>query len=513
MDNEILENMARSNIVKSAKNQNTESLMNNYLSRLIKKVHSGIFTSSDKIQALTDQEVKSLVRSKTGGFIANNKKLVYGAVASAMGVASINTQNTAKGITEMTKGLYQTYDAKIALLSNPSYLDNIQAYASSSNYASLSLFAVATMGFIALGHITTKFKDRNLTEEDISQSLKILDEGNKIGKEFDKILMEHKENAFFSLIIANIQKGIDSIANGFKNSMDIAILCVHKFKNSFISQGLMVVFGEEKCRNFENRTRNEIIMMENNVQSKILGRENDKSGHNFHRVVLDKIKNNMKNIGDDCSSNGKLDKKVKSIYEAIVKKVYNESLVINTREIIKINIENIIRLTGSSDKKDIKELEDNIAILDKISMLKLNTSNKDLNNYTLLSDVASDFLTKYQNSESFKEFENKTSAEIFNNLSIENINKLINNVDENNQKINTKDDVLKSVVIALEDDKPFKFFSRIHSSIDIKVNKHNADEDKKDNDAIASGQGALDFLKSKLEENTPSPSQIRNIRI
>ena len=251
-------------------------------------------------------------------------------------------------------------DSKIALMG---------ANINSSYYLIASL---ATFTTLYATSFISKIKDRNISEEAIVKKLfQDSDSDPEFKKSFKQSLDEYIHSNMGKFWATINKKALSFIENS-KELFSLSKKIVTEAPKSLINNCISHITGN---KNFFKKSNSE-------VYKKIVY-----DGTLYNQFFTD-LNTSIQDIAKDKKSNKEIDDAIQKHYETVIKKTYEDMLALNISQFTKQYILDLLENKNGSKYDKLKSLND-------ISQLSKQTSNNSLNKYTLISNVAKNFLHKY----------------------------------------------------------------------------------------------------------------------
>jgi hypothetical protein len=484
-DNDVLKSMHRKNLVRES--LGVDEHYKELMFDVVKKVKDSNMTLSEQDMGYTNQDVKTYILSQSATQVLKNKTKIF----SALGLGGAMTLSH----NELSSAIYgfmdlERYSHKIASVVNPNYLDKAMEYMSSADGVSAAMLGCMGLGVIGATMFTQKISERNILEESIAMSFE--------NKELKQAIQEHKETEAFRLALSITNKYLSSFMDNSKNIVDLMVLSIHKYKKGIICNGLKAVFGENNFKEIRKNTEEDYFNILENIKNKIRQRKNKGTTNTFRKMFED-ISLNTKGIKDGLKTNRELDLKVKNIYKKITKDTYEEFLVKGVRDTTMDSIQKVLAYTNEYnnviDSPEISErIIKELKLLQSIKSLSSDVSNDKISKYSLISNVANDFILSYENN--YKSIENKNYKEVYDDLLKDNYKKIASSKD-GQEKSNDELIVLFNDTL---DESPKRFIDVLKNRVKNFINDNNENEELKQKRAFnrsSSKISTTNFLQKK----------------
>lgn len=353
------------------------------------------FDYSDKAEGYSDQDIKSMIIERTGKLGFKDKSLIFRATAIATGVGVAG---------------YKTLSESAETFIQGAMSNNILKSLHDSNLLNYSLAAMMTLYAV---HFISKTKDRKISEESVLKKLfKDFDSNNQFKQSFSFAIDEHIHSR-----TGNFFATINKKALAFKNNLsDLTDLSKRVIKEA-----------PKSAFNYFMKHINDKYLLK--IDNTPLVKRKKQDGQMYNQFFND-LQDNIKSISKDKKTNKEIDQVIQKHFEEVCKKTYEDIL---TNYISRFGKQNILELLDNTNKPQFEKLKR----LNEIAQLSTITSNDPLNKYTLISNVAKNFLDKYKNL-SDKEFLKLTenSEESLNNIIREEIESIKFNFKDHPEIVN-----------------------------------------------------------------------------
>tara|TARA_Y100000588_G_scaffold264380_1_gene279146 strand:- start:5963 stop:7282 length:1320 start_codon:yes stop_codon:yes gene_type:complete len=340
----------RIRLSEEAKKDNQNNLAKDAIAILKKiKNRENTFNHSEQSEGYSDQDIKAMIIERTGKFGFRDKSLISKGLLLVSGLnASVSTTaNLSNDIGQLLMG----------------------ANINSSYYLIASL---ATFTTLYATSFISKIKDRNISEEAIVKKLfQDSDSDPEFKKSFKQSLDEYIHSNMGKFWATINKKALSFIENS-KELFSLSKKIVTEAPKSLINNCISHITGN---KNFFKKSNSE-------VYKKIVY-----DGTLYNQFFTD-LNTSIQDIAKDKKSNKEIDKAIQKHYETVIKKTYEDMLVLNISQFSKQYILDLLENKNGSKYDKLKSLND-------ISQLSKEVSNNPLNKYTLISNVAKNFLDKY----------------------------------------------------------------------------------------------------------------------
>ena len=232
--------------------------------------------------------------------------------------------------------------------------------------------SLATFTTLYATSFISKIKDRNISEEAIVKKLfQDSDSDPEFKKSFKQSLDEYIHSNMGKFWATINKKALSFIENS-KELFSLSKKIVTEAPKSLINNCISHITGN---KNFFKKSNSE-------VYKKIVY-----DGTLYNQFFTD-LNTSIQDIAKDKKSNKEIDDAIQKHYETVIKKTYEDMLALNISQFTKQYILDLLENKNGSKYDKLKSLND-------ISQLSKQTSNNSLNKYTLISNVAKNFLHKY----------------------------------------------------------------------------------------------------------------------
>ena len=332
----------RIRLSEEAKKDNQNNLAKDAIAILKKiKNRENTFNHSEQSEGYSDQDIKAMIIERTGKFGFRDKSLISKGLLLVSGLnASVSTTaNLSNDIGQLLMG----------------------ANINSSYYLIASL---ATFTTLYATSFISKIKDRNISEEAIVKKLfQDSDSDPEFKKSFKQSLDEYIHSNMGKFWATINKKALSFIENS-KELFSLSKKIVTEAPKSLINNCISHITGNSE------------------VYKKIVY-----DGTLYNQFFTD-LNTSIQDIAKDKKSNKEIDDAIQKHYETVIKKTYEDMLALNISQFTKQYILDLLENKNGSKYDKLKSLND-------ISQLSKQTSNNSLNKYTLISNVAKNFLHKY----------------------------------------------------------------------------------------------------------------------
>lgn len=340
----------RIRLSEEAKKDNQNDLAKDAIAILKKiKNRENTFNHSEQSEGYSDQDIKAMIIERTGKFGFRDKSLISKGLLLASGLnASVSaTANLSNDIGQLLMG-------------------------SSINSSYYLMASLATFTTLYATSFISKIKDRNISEEAIVKKLfQDSDSDPEFKKSFKQSLDEYIHSNMGKFCATINKKALSFIENS-KELFSLSRKIITEAPKSLINNCISHITGN---KNFFKKSNRE-------VYKKIVY-----DGTRYNQFFTD-LNTSIKDIAKDKKSNKEIDNAIQKHYETVVKRTYEDMLNLNISQFTKEYILDLLK-----DEKGTKY--DKLKSLNDISQLSEQTSNNSLNKYTLISNVAKNFLHKY----------------------------------------------------------------------------------------------------------------------
>lgn len=340
----------RIRLSEEAQKDNKHDLFNDTIAILKKiKNQNNTFNHSEQAEGYSDQDIKAMIIERTGKLGFRDKSLI-------------------------SKGLILTSGLNIPVSAGTTFSNDISQFIfGNSTHSSYILMAsIATFTTLSAIHFISKFRDRNISEEAIVKKLfKESGSDPEFEKSF-KIAIDEQIYSNLSGALATINKKALAFVNNSKELFKLSKKIITETPKSLMNT----------CINYVTGKKNEFKIFDNIKFNKV-----NEDGNMYNQFFSD-LNAGIKNIAKDKKSNKEIDDVIKKHYETVIKKTYQDILVLNISQFTKQYILDLLE-----DKNGSKY--DKLKSLNSISQLSKEVSNNPLNKYTLISNIAKNFLNKY----------------------------------------------------------------------------------------------------------------------
>lgn len=351
----------RNALLKEVQKNNDNKLIDLSLSIIKKIKNKELFTSSHSTQAegYSDQDIKSMIIERAGKLSFKDRSLIAKGLIMTSGVGvSAKVASSNFDLKTTTSDLFNQAIAG----------DFLQTFQNSHLFE----ISIAALTVLYATHIISKVKDRNISEESIVK--KLFEESGsypELETSFKQAIYEHNHSSFGNFW-ANINKKSLFFIENSKELLHLSKKILTEAPKSLMNHCISYITGKENKLKFNN----------NNDYKKVIH-----EGTMYNQFFTD-LNTNIKDIAKDKKLNKEIDKAIQKHYETVIKKTYEDMLVLNISQFTKQYILDLLEDKNGSKYDKLKSLND-------ISQLSKVVSNNPLNKYTLISNIAKNFLDKY----------------------------------------------------------------------------------------------------------------------
>jgi hypothetical protein len=467
-----LDNLANRNASRKAMEKHFNHEFKDIMIEVSRQISKHSVAISDEDLMPTKQTAEAGLKSAAGlSFLANKSKLV-----PLMGLSSIYNVYQHSELTQAINsvlGVAREQD-NLSKIVNPNLYDYATSYLQSAEFGSHAMLGIMTAGTLAAIVYTKKMQDRHLLEE--RSALKV------DSSDLRMAVQEMKEAESFRFVFAQVNKAIYATKYSLEKFANLGILALHATKKNALTAGLSLVFGREKFQEYKNKFAREY----DDVKSDILNKNVDvdekfkRSGSSYRKIFQQM--SGADNMKEGCDTTKKVDAKVKSEYVKMVKSLYEEYLTFNVKSSALQSITRLLDGTTNKKKTFFEQIktglgdrqQDELVNLYDIVSLKEKASNDKLNKYTLISNVARQLISDFEN----QRVDAATVGEHFNGLVKMEFDKIVEtfpDINVNEHALMFKDTLAPS--------KP-KYMDALREKATLFVEDHNAIEQFKKETAL-----------------------------